>query len=83
MPLSLHAAIAICDQHLSPQAHATLCVFSTLFQAREFSKECPDGESSVSRNFGELLKAGLLENWDTERYILHQTIAHYVYWARP
>jgi len=79
MPLSLHATIAICDQHLSQQAHAALCTLS-IFASKpdSFSKESALAMSQQSiETLDELLDTGLLESWGAERYTLHQTIADY------
>ncbi len=79
MPLSLHATIAISDQQLSPQAHATLCALS-IFPPKPntFSEEAA---LAVSQQQVEMLDAlwdaGLLESSRPERYSLHQTIADY------
>jgi transcriptional regulator with XRE-family HTH domain len=79
MPLSLHAAIAISDQRLSAQAHATLCALS-IFPPKPntFSEEAA---LAVSQQQVEVLDAlwdaGLLESSGPERYTLHQTIADY------
>jgi len=79
MPLYLHAAIAICDQHLSPDAHAALCALSVFASKPDsFSKEAALKVSQRSvEALGELLDAGLLESWGPERYTLHQTVADY------
>ncbi len=79
MPLCLHATIAICDQHLSPQAHAALCALSIFASKPEsFPKQAALTVSQQSvETFDELLEAGLLESWGPERYTLHQTIADY------
>jgi transcriptional regulator with XRE-family HTH domain len=79
IPLSLHATIAISDQQLSPQAHATLCALS-IFPPKPntFSEEAA---LAVSQQQVEMLDAlwdaGLLESSRPERYTLHQTIADY------
>ncbi len=79
MPLSLHAAIAISDQRLSAQAHATLCALSIFSpKPNTFSEEAA---LAVSQQQVEVLDAlwdaGLLESSGPERYTLHQTIADY------
>jgi len=78
-PLSLHAAIAISDQQLSPQAHAALCSLS-IFPPKpnSFSEEAA---LAVSQEPVEILDAlwdaGLLESSGPSRYTLHRTIADY------
>ncbi len=79
IPLSLHAAIAISDQQLSPQAHATLCALSVFSpKPNSFSEEAA---LVVSQQPVEMLDAlwdaGLLESCGPARYTLHQTIADY------
>jgi tetratricopeptide (TPR) repeat protein/transcriptional regulator with XRE-family HTH domain len=79
IPLSLHAAIAISDQQLSSQAHATLCALSVFSpKPNTFSEEAA---LAVSQQQVEMLDvlwdAGLLESSGPERYTLHQTIADY------
>jgi hypothetical protein len=79
MPLSLHATITICDQRVSPQAHAALCTLS-IFASKpdSFSKEAALAVSQQSiEALDELLDAGLLENWGAERYTLHQAVTDY------
>jgi tetratricopeptide (TPR) repeat protein len=79
IPLSLHAAIAISGQQLSPQDHAALCALA-LFPAKpnSFSEEAA---LAVSQEPVETLNAlwdvGLLESSGPRRYALHQTIADY------
>ncbi len=79
IPLSLHATIAISDQQLSSQAHATLCALS-IFPPKPntFSEEAA---LAVCQQQVEMLDAlwdaGLLESSGPERYTLHQTIADY------
>ena len=79
MPLSLHATIAISDQQLIPQAHATLCALS-IFPPKPntFSEEAA---LAVSQQQVEMLDAlwdaGLLESSRPGRYTLHQTITDY------
>lgn len=79
IPLSLHATIAISDQRLSSQAHATLCALSVFSpKPNTFSEEAA---LAVSQQQVEMLDAlwdaGLLESSTPERYTLHQTIADY------
>ena len=79
-PLSLLAAIALCDQQLSPQAHAALCALATAFRPKphSFSEEVA---LAVSRQpleiLDELWDVGLLWSCGPGRYTLHQTIADY------
>ncbi len=80
-PLSLHAAIAISDQQLSPQAHATLCALAVFApKPNTFSEEAA---LAVSQQPVEMLDAlwdaGLLESSGPEHYTLHQTIADYAH----
>ncbi len=78
-PLSLHAAIAISDQQLSPQAHAALCSLS-IFPPKpnSFSEEAA---LAITQEPVEVLDAlwdaGLLESSGPSRYTLHRTIADY------
>jgi transcriptional regulator with XRE-family HTH domain len=79
IPLSLHATIAISDQRLSSQAHATLCALSIFSpKPNTFSEEAA---LAVSQQEAEMLDAlwdaGLLESSSPERYTLHQTVADY------
>lgn len=79
-PLYLYAAMAICDQYLSPQAHAALCTLSIFASKPEsFSKEVALEVSKQSiETLDELLDVGLLQNWGPDRYTLHQIVADYV-----
>jgi transcriptional regulator with XRE-family HTH domain len=79
IPLSLHAAIAVSDQHLSPQAHATLCALSVFSpKLNTFSEEAALAVSQQPvETLDALWDAGLLESSGPERYTLHQTIADY------
>jgi len=79
IPLSLHATIAISDQQLSAQAHATLCALSVFSpKPNTFSEEAA---LVVTQQQVEMLDAlwdaGLLESSGPQRYTLHQTIADY------
>ena len=78
-PLSLHAAIAISDQQLSPQAHAALCSLSVFPpKPNSFSEEAA---LAITQEPVEVLDAlwdaGLLESSGPSRYTLHRTIADY------
>jgi tetratricopeptide (TPR) repeat protein len=78
-PLSLHAAIAISDQQLSPQAHAALCSLSVFPpKPNSFSEEAA---LAITQEPVEILDAlwdaGLLESSGPSRYTLHRTIADY------
>jgi transcriptional regulator with XRE-family HTH domain len=81
IPLSLHAAIAVSDQHLSPQAHATLCALSVFSpKLNSFSEEAALAVSQQPvETLDALWDAGLLESSGPERYTLHQTIADYAH----
>jgi hypothetical protein len=78
-PLSLYTAIAICDQQLSPEAHAALCALAVFPpKPQSFSEEAALAMSQQPREILDILgSAGLLENWGSSRYSLHQTIADY------
>jgi tetratricopeptide (TPR) repeat protein/transcriptional regulator with XRE-family HTH domain len=79
IPLSLHAAIAVSAQRLSPQAHAALCDLA-IFPPKPngFSEEAALAVSAAPvEALDELWDAGLLENNGPDRYTLHQTIADY------
>jgi len=81
MPLSLCAAIAICDQQLSLQAHTALCNL-TIFPPKphSFSEEAALVLSRQPRKtLEELCRIGLLESYSPGRYTLHQTVADYVH----
>ena len=78
-PLSLHAAIAISDQQLGPQAHAALCSLSVFPpKPNSFSEEAA---LAITQEPVEVLDAlwdaGLLESSGPSRYTLHRTIADY------
>lgn len=78
-PLSLHAAIAISDQQLGPQAHAALCSLSVFpSKPNNFSEEAA---LAITQEPVEILDAlwdaGLLESSGPSRYTLHRTIADY------
>ncbi|HEX3639905.1 MAG TPA: NB-ARC domain-containing protein, partial [Ktedonobacteraceae bacterium] len=79
--LSLYAVIAMCDQQLSPQAHATLCALAVFLPKPEsFSQEAA---LAVTQQPVEILDTlcgtGLLEVWEPGRYLLHQTVADYIH----
>jgi transcriptional regulator with XRE-family HTH domain len=79
VPLCLYATIAICAQQLSPQAHACLCALA-IFPAnpQSFSEEAALAMSQQPRKTLDVLcDVGLLENYRSRRYSLHQTIADY------
>lgn len=78
-PLSLYAAIAICDQQLNEQAHAALCALAVFPpKPHSFSEEAALAMSRQPREtLDALWVAGLLESWGPGRYSLHQTIADY------
>jgi transcriptional regulator with XRE-family HTH domain len=79
VPLSLYAAIAICDQQLSPEAHAALCALAVFPpKPQSFSEETALAMGRQPREvLEELCDVGLLENWGSRRYTLHQAIADY------
>ena len=79
-PLCLHAAIALCDQRLSPQAHTALYVLSVFPpKPNSFSEEAALAASQQPvEALDELWDVGLLENWGSERYALHQAVADYI-----
>jgi len=80
VPLSLYAVIAICDQQLSPQAHASLCALA-VFPPKPncFSEEAALIMSRQPKEaLKELWNAGLLEPWGPMHYTLHQTVVDYV-----
>ncbi len=78
-PLSLQAAIAVSDQHLSKQAHTMLCSLSVLpAKPNSFSEEAALAISQEPvEMLDELWDAGLLEGSGSGRYTLHQTIVDY------
>src|SRR5436305_569361 len=79
VPLSLHAAIAISDQRLSPAAHGALCALS-VFPAKpdSFTEEAALAVSEEPIEIlDELWDAGLLESNGPGRYCLHRTIVNY------
>lgn len=79
VPLSLHAAITISDQRLSPSAHEALCALS-VFPAKpdSFAEEAALAviEEPIEV-LDELWDAGLLESSGPGRYCLHRTIVSY------
>ena len=79
MPPYLQATIAISDQQLSPQAHTALHALSVFPpKPNSFSEEAALAASQQPvEALDELWDAGLLENWGSERYALHQAIADY------
>ncbi len=78
-PLSLHAAIAISDQQLSPQAHTALCSLSVFPpKPNSFSEEAALAITQEPvEALDALWDAGLLESSGPSRYTLHRTIADY------
>jgi tetratricopeptide (TPR) repeat protein len=79
VPLSLHAAIAISDQRLSPAAHGALCALS-VFPAKpdSFTEEAALAVTMEPVEIlDELWDAGLLESSGPGRYCLHRTIVNY------
>jgi transcriptional regulator with XRE-family HTH domain len=76
---SLYATIAICDEQLSPQAHATLCALAVFPpKPQSFSEEAALAMSREPREMLDTLRdAGLLEYWEPSRYSMHQTVADY------
>jgi len=79
IPLNLHATIALCDQSLSPQAHAALCAM-TVFppQPESFSQAAALMVSQQSEEaLDMLLDVGLLETCGPGRYMLHQAVTDY------
>ncbi len=78
-PLSLYTTIAISDQQLSPQAHATLCAISVFPpKPNTFSEEAALAVSQKSvETLDALWDAGLLESSGPKRYTLPQAIADY------
>ncbi len=69
----------MCDQQLSPQAHAALCAL-TIFPPKSysFSKETALAVSGQpAEALDELWATGLLESWGPERYTLQQAVANY------
>jgi transcriptional regulator with XRE-family HTH domain len=80
VPPSLLTAITLCDQQLSPQAHATLCTLATVFRSKphSFSEEAALAVSQQPLEIlDELWDVGLIESCGPGRYTLHQTIANY------
>jgi transcriptional regulator with XRE-family HTH domain len=79
IPVNLHTIIALCDQSLSPQAHAALCALAVFPpQPKSFSQEAA---LAVCQQPGEtldmLLAVGLLETCGPGRYSWHQAVAEY------
>ncbi len=77
--LSLHAAIDVSNQHLSPQAREALLALS-VFPAKpeSFSEDAALAVIGMPEEvLDELSDAGLLESSSSGRYFLHQTIADY------
>ncbi len=77
--LSLHAAIDVSNQHLSPQAREALFALS-VFPAKPqtFSEDAALAITGMSEEvLDELSDAGLLESSRSGRYSLHQTVADY------
>ncbi len=78
-PLSLHATIAVSDQYLNAQTHATLCALAVFpSKPNSFSEEAALAVSQQAvETLDTLWDAGLLESNEEGRYTLHQTIADY------
>ncbi|HEX3642095.1 MAG TPA: NB-ARC domain-containing protein, partial [Ktedonobacteraceae bacterium] len=79
IPLNLRAVIALCDQLLSPQAHAALYALAIFLPKPEsFSQEAGLAVTQQPIEIlGELCDAGLLETCGPGRYILHGAVADY------
>ncbi|HWS83624.1 MAG TPA: NB-ARC domain-containing protein, partial [Ktedonobacteraceae bacterium] len=80
VPSSLLTSITLCDQQLSPQAHATLGTLATVFRPKphSFSEEAALAVSQQPLEIlDELWDVGLIESCGSGRYTLHQTIANY------
>lgn len=80
MPLCLHAALALSDQRLSQQAHATLHTLAVLSgKPSSFSEEEAMAVSQQPiETLDELWDAGLLESSGQGRYSLRQAVINYV-----
>jgi tetratricopeptide (TPR) repeat protein/transcriptional regulator with XRE-family HTH domain len=79
--LSLHAAIDVSNQHLSPQAREALYALS-VFPAKpqSFSEDAALAITGMPEEvLDELSDTGLLETSRSGRYSLHQTIADYAH----
>jgi transcriptional regulator with XRE-family HTH domain len=78
-PVNLHTIIALCDQSLSPQAHAALCALAVFPpQPKSFSQEAALAASQQSEETLDMLLAvGLLETCGPGRYSWHQAVAEY------
>lgn len=77
--LSLQAVIGLSDQHISPDAQATLRALA-IFPPKPntFAEEAAVEISALPvETLDELTDAGLLESCGPARYTLHQTIADY------
>ena len=79
VPLNLCTVIALCDQHLSPHAHAALCALAIFSpQPESFSQEAALATSQQpEETLDMLLDFGLLETCGPGRYTLHQAVADY------
>lgn len=79
IPLSLHAVIAICDQQLSPQAHAALRALARFLPKPEsFSQEAALAVTQQpAETLDMLCDTGLLEACGPGHYILPQAVADY------
>ena len=79
IPLNLHNVIALCDQSLSPQAHAALCALAVFPpQPKSFSQEAALAASQQPEEILDMLLAvGLLETCGLGRYTWHQAVAEY------
>jgi len=79
IPLNVHTVIALCDQSLSPQAHAALCALAVFPpQPKSFSQEAALAASQQPEEILDMLLAvGLLETCGLEHYTWHQAVAEY------
>jgi tetratricopeptide (TPR) repeat protein len=79
VPLSLQAAIAVSDDHLSNNAHRALCALAIFTpKPNTFSEEMAlEVSGEAVECLDELWDVGLLESSGPGRYSLHQTIADY------
>ncbi|HEX3642196.1 MAG TPA: NB-ARC domain-containing protein [Ktedonobacteraceae bacterium] len=79
IPLNLHTVIALCDQSLSPQAHAALCALAIFPpQPKSFSQEAALAASQQpEETLDTLLAVGLLETCGPGCYTWHQAVAEY------
>ncbi|HEX3641745.1 MAG TPA: NB-ARC domain-containing protein [Ktedonobacteraceae bacterium] len=80
MPLCLLATVALCEQQLSPQAHASLCSLANVFEPKphSFSEEAALAVIQQPLEIlDELCDTGLLESCGLERYTFHQIVSDY------